>query len=35
MGIFLGCMLTIALIRWLRRTEIGRRVLQIKYLGQK
>ena len=35
MGIFLGCMLTIALIRWLRRTGIGRRVLQIKYLGQK
>jgi len=34
-GIFLGCMLIIILIRWLKTTEIGRRVIKIRYLGQK
>lgn len=35
MGIFLGCMLTITLIRWFRSSGIGRRILRIKYFGQK
>jgi membrane-bound metal-dependent hydrolase YbcI (DUF457 family) len=34
-GIFLGCLGIIILIRGLKRTEIGKRVIKIRYLWQK